>query len=177
MAGAYEACIDENKVTEFTSDLIENLGDATEALQHMFYMIQYLTNSDLTKIAEASEAATWRITDGAFYKDDTIEDPNMDFELVYEIHNGKSRMLLIIKADDYEDNIQGPWPAKEAALKIVDYLYRVSGLGFGSMKDAEHAYIFRHMRYMNVGMNDSGNLYPSHSNVIEEIMNTDKGAK
>jgi len=55
MAGSYKHCVKTNgKFNEngFT-DMIENLGDAYEACEQMYYMIHYLTNGDKKKIEEA----------------------------------------------------------------------------------------------------------------------------
>jgi hypothetical protein len=55
MAGSYKHVVDSNG--EFRGvDLIDNLGDAYEALEEMYDMIQYLSRGDKHAIYEA-----WRI--------------------------------------------------------------------------------------------------------------------
>jgi hypothetical protein len=53
MAGSYRHCCNEDG--SFGFDLIENLGDAHEACDMMFWMINYLAK-DHEKIKEAEEA-------------------------------------------------------------------------------------------------------------------------
>lgn len=49
MAGSYKHCVDSNN--EFRGiELIENLGDAHEALEQMYDMIQLLSGGDKTLI-------------------------------------------------------------------------------------------------------------------------------
>jgi len=59
MAGSYQHCMDDN--AGFSFDLIENMGDAHEACEHMFYMIAYLADDDPHRIDAASEDAYNRI--------------------------------------------------------------------------------------------------------------------
>jgi hypothetical protein len=44
MAGSYAHCTDDDG--SFRSDLIENLGDAREALQEMHFMVRWLAKND-----------------------------------------------------------------------------------------------------------------------------------
>lgn len=52
MAGSYRHVVDHNNEFKGT-DSIENLGDAYEALEEMYDMIQYLSGGDKQKIFEA----------------------------------------------------------------------------------------------------------------------------
>lgn len=55
MAGGYKHCT--NEKNEFIGiDLLDNMGDAHEALEQMFWMIQYLSGGDQKKIEEALSA-------------------------------------------------------------------------------------------------------------------------
>lgn len=45
MAGSYNHCRD-NNTAQFDMELIENMGDAHEALEEMFDMIEYLSKGD-----------------------------------------------------------------------------------------------------------------------------------
>ena len=54
MAGSYEHCLGPDG--KFRMGLIENLGDAHEALDHMFFMIWKLSEGDPAKIRKASNA-------------------------------------------------------------------------------------------------------------------------
>ncbi len=65
MAGSYEHCTkkdgsfiggDGASAEGAFVDMIENLGDAYEACEHMHWMIHYLANGDQKKIREASVA-------------------------------------------------------------------------------------------------------------------------
>jgi hypothetical protein len=58
MAGSYEHCCREDGswIDEDFTGMIENLGDAWEACEHMHFMIQHLANGDRAKIQEASDA-------------------------------------------------------------------------------------------------------------------------
>ena len=52
MAGSYKHCIDKNgKLLE--EPLLDNLGDASEAIEEMFDMIEFLSGGDKVKIWEA----------------------------------------------------------------------------------------------------------------------------
>ena len=54
MAGSYKHIVDESG--EFIgTDLLGNLGDAYEALEECYYMIQYLAKYDEEKIKEAHD--------------------------------------------------------------------------------------------------------------------------
>ena len=53
MAGSYQHCAADNG--GFVFDLIENMGDAHEACEHMFYMIHFLTDGDQEQIRAASD--------------------------------------------------------------------------------------------------------------------------
>ncbi len=69
MGGSYEHCAkvgreDPNhdatdleiySSNEFWFDMIENLGDAHEACEHMFYMIRSLSGGNAMKIKDASD--------------------------------------------------------------------------------------------------------------------------
>lgn len=58
MAGSYSHCVnDDGTLRRGRSflDLIENLGDATEAIEEMYGMIWYLANGDPTQVEEARE--------------------------------------------------------------------------------------------------------------------------
>jgi lipopolysaccharide biosynthesis regulator YciM len=58
MAGSYRHCIDKNfnlYDPEYLSGMIENMGDAYEAIEEMALMIKFLSNSDERKIYEAQE--------------------------------------------------------------------------------------------------------------------------
>ena len=44
MAGSYEHCLRDDG--SFTMDTIENMVDAHEALEEMFYMIEFLSKKD-----------------------------------------------------------------------------------------------------------------------------------
>jgi hypothetical protein len=48
MAGSFSHIINENG--DFTMDYIENLGDATEALEECFYLIKELSGRDIHRI-------------------------------------------------------------------------------------------------------------------------------
>jgi hypothetical protein len=54
MAGSYAHCCDDEE--QFTFDLIENMRDAYEACEMMFWMIAYLSRCNRKRIA-AAEAA------------------------------------------------------------------------------------------------------------------------
>lgn len=57
MAGSYSHCIDkEFNVRENPCELLDHLGDASEAIEEMVFMIKYLANNDPKKIWEALEA-------------------------------------------------------------------------------------------------------------------------
>ncbi len=57
MAGSYAHIVD--KDNNFIGiELIDNLGDAWEALEECYNMIQYLTGGDRNKLAEAVNSAT-----------------------------------------------------------------------------------------------------------------------
>lgn len=53
MAGSLSHIINEDGT--FTMDLIENLGDAHEALEECFVLIYELSDGDMDKISEACE--------------------------------------------------------------------------------------------------------------------------
>lgn len=63
MAGSYRHCVDSfEDVTDedlisgkFRFDLIENMGDAYEACEMMYSMIQFLANGDGQKIRDAED--------------------------------------------------------------------------------------------------------------------------
>ena len=57
MAGSYRHCRNRKR---FWFDLIENMGDAHEACQQMFWMIRYLSDGDEKKI-KAAEAAYYKL--------------------------------------------------------------------------------------------------------------------
>lgn len=54
MAGSYQHCRKEDGGFDF--DLIENMGDAHEACEEMFWMIHVLTNGDPEAAAKAWSA-------------------------------------------------------------------------------------------------------------------------
>ena len=54
MAGSYKHCEAEDGT--FSFELIENMGDAYEACEHMFFMIRYLAGEDQAKIDVAKDA-------------------------------------------------------------------------------------------------------------------------
>ncbi len=54
MAGSYDHCRDDDG--NFTFDLIENMGDAYETCEMMFWMINHLADGDKTKIDKAENA-------------------------------------------------------------------------------------------------------------------------
>lgn len=54
MAGSYHHCKGKS-VRDFNFETIENLGDAYEACEEMFWMIYFLANGDKKKIQEASD--------------------------------------------------------------------------------------------------------------------------
>lgn len=57
MAGSYLHCIKSDfTLTEDLEDMIENGGDAYEAIEEMVYMINFLSGGDPEKIYKASEA-------------------------------------------------------------------------------------------------------------------------
>lgn len=58
MAGSYHHVTDENGKLRSNEDFInyiENLGDAYEAIEEMYYMIQYLSNGDADSINDSLE--------------------------------------------------------------------------------------------------------------------------
>ena len=55
MAGSYRHCRNE-ETGQFYFDLIENLGDAEEACEMMFFMIGWLAHGDQAQIQAAEEA-------------------------------------------------------------------------------------------------------------------------
>lgn len=58
MAGSYKHVIDDNGKLRSNEDFInyiENLGDAYEAIEEMYYIIQYLSGNDTDSINEALE--------------------------------------------------------------------------------------------------------------------------
>lgn len=50
MGGSYSHCRDEKG--NFTMDLLDNMGDAREALEEMFYMINFLAEINFTNEKE-----------------------------------------------------------------------------------------------------------------------------
>lgn len=58
MAGSYEHCCNDDGSfdEENFTGVIENLGDAHEACEHMHFMIRHLAGGDEAKITEASLA-------------------------------------------------------------------------------------------------------------------------
>ena len=59
MAGSYRHCVAVTKAGKrkfIGSELLDHLGDAYEALEEMFDMIEHLSGGDPTKIHEAHEA-------------------------------------------------------------------------------------------------------------------------
>lgn len=76
MAGSYRHIADSNN--DFTGiKLIDNLGDAHEALEECYLMIKQLTGNDKKKIYEA-----WR--DGVLSKGANAKDPYFDFDFFWE---------------------------------------------------------------------------------------------
>lgn len=61
MAGSYNHCIDEKSGNllspELMDGMIENLGDAYEAIEEMYWMIHHLTKGNRAMIVKASKAA------------------------------------------------------------------------------------------------------------------------
>jgi hypothetical protein len=55
MAGSLNHLIDE-KTGKYREDLIENMGDAGEALEECFHIIRYLACGDMSKISVACRA-------------------------------------------------------------------------------------------------------------------------
>ena len=55
MAGSYEHCLHDDG--SFTMDTIENMGDAHEALEEMFYMIEFFSKKDQKLIDLAKKYA------------------------------------------------------------------------------------------------------------------------
>jgi hypothetical protein len=60
MAGSYQHCIDESGQL-LEEPLLDHMGDAREAIEHMHYMIQVLSEGDGARIKAASEEAYARI--------------------------------------------------------------------------------------------------------------------
>lgn len=64
MAGSYEHCVDEKNGKLLSNEdfinMIENLGDAYEAVEHMYHMIQVLSNGSKHRIGAASKIALKR---------------------------------------------------------------------------------------------------------------------
>ena len=59
MAGSYEHLSkSEAGYAGVETDLIENMGDAIEAMAHMYWMIQVLSDGDAVLIYSASDQAT-----------------------------------------------------------------------------------------------------------------------
>jgi hypothetical protein len=54
MAGSYQHC--RSETGSFTFELIENLGDAHEACEMMYWMIDFLAQSDPSRITQAENA-------------------------------------------------------------------------------------------------------------------------
>lgn len=54
MAGSYSHCTNDDG--SFRANLIENLGDAGEALEEMHFMIRYLAGNDSLRIQTAHHA-------------------------------------------------------------------------------------------------------------------------
>lgn len=59
MAGSYSHCVEDDgsliKPEDFPN-MIENLGDAYEAIEEMYWMIHYLAAGDSARIWEANKA-------------------------------------------------------------------------------------------------------------------------
>ena len=55
MAGSYDHCLTDEKTYRGT-DLLENMGDMTEAVEEMFFMIKFLTDDNESRIASAGRA-------------------------------------------------------------------------------------------------------------------------
>lgn len=66
MAGSYAHVVDSNGDLLSNEDfigMIENLGDAYEAIEEMYYMIEYFSNNDDEDLENAKNYATSRIID------------------------------------------------------------------------------------------------------------------
>lgn len=61
MAGSYKHCVDENGRLRI-EPLLDNLGDASEAIEEMYYMIQILAVDNPVVVEEARKEALVRIT-------------------------------------------------------------------------------------------------------------------
>ena len=71
MAGSYHHCIQVRKdgTIRFRGvELIDHLGDAYEALEEMFDMIEHLSGGDKQRILEAHEAHCRKRCGGVHYK-------------------------------------------------------------------------------------------------------------
>lgn len=76
MAGSYHHCIQTLKdgTIRFRGvELIENLGDAYEALEEMFDMIEFLSGSDKQRILDAHEAHCRKRYGGIHWKQSVKE--------------------------------------------------------------------------------------------------------
>jgi len=71
MAGSYQHCVHDKsgklRSPESMEGMIENLGDAYEAIEEMYWMIQHLTKGDRTAIKEANTAALKLISKHPMY--------------------------------------------------------------------------------------------------------------
>lgn len=71
MAGSYRHCIRARKDGSYAFrgiELIETLGEAYEALEEMFDMIEHLSGGDMAKILEAHEAHCRKRYGGVHYE-------------------------------------------------------------------------------------------------------------
>ena len=100
MAGSYYHVVNQNN--KFIGiDLIENLGDAYEAIEEMYFMINYLAKFDKKKIEEAGAAylkfcfrPNEEITDiikesGGFFNDNLKTNDEIEFAVNEFLENAK----------------------------------------------------------------------------------------
>ncbi len=58
MAGSYEHCVnDDNSLREPDEITVDNMGDAYEAIEHMYWMIYLLSQGDKKLIGKISHEA------------------------------------------------------------------------------------------------------------------------
>jgi hypothetical protein len=55
MAGSYQHCTNEDGTYRGGTNLLDDMGDAGEAIDHMWFMIDYLSRGDRAKIQAASD--------------------------------------------------------------------------------------------------------------------------